>query len=166
MLETKIRQIGYKLCFQFQLAPLTQGCVDAVYPILEMDSLQIRVVPGTPFKMGFTTAPPAVNENDYYLDPAPSIEVRDVAGNLCTELNTFMTVDVEPRTARLHGNVAPLTGGTGSFPALRFSGQRGKSYKLIFHVHAHGLTLEYAPFTISNCETVKPNSYADAYGKD
>ena len=89
-----------------------------------------------------------------------------------------------PRTARLHGNVAPLTGGRGiplvhfsaqpelffilkslhrlpyptkgahvkpksgrvwalngglgSFPALRFSGQRGKSYKLIFNLHAHG----------------------------
>ena len=55
-------------------------CVDAVYPILEDDALQIRVVPGTPYAMNFLTEPPVVNENDFYLDPAPSIEVRDVVG--------------------------------------------------------------------------------------
>jgi hypothetical protein len=140
-------------------------CGNAIYPNLQVDTLRIQIVPGTPHEMRFVNKPPAVNENDFQLNPAPSIDVFDVAENLCTLTNTFMTVDVAPRTLRLHGNVVPLVEGKGAFPSLRFNGERGKTYRLIFELHAYGLKLEHFPFTILSCETVKPNSYADEKGR-
>lgn len=140
-------------------------CGNAIYPNLEVDTLRIQIVPGTPYEMRFTTMPPAVNENDFQLNPAPSIRVFDVAGNLCTRTNTFMTADIWPRTLRLHGNVVPLIEGMSSFPALRFNGERGKEYRLTFELHAYSLKLVYSPFTIMSCEAVKPNSYPDEKGR-
>jgi len=140
-------------------------CGNAIYPNLETDTLQIKLVPGTPFEMRFADEPPAVNENDFRLDPKPSIDVFDVAGNLCTLTNTFMTVDIAPRSLRLHGNFVPLVEGRGTFPLLRFSGERGITYRLIFGLHAYSLKLEYSPFVILSCEAVKSNSQPDEKGR-
>lgn len=140
-------------------------CGNAEYPNLEVDTLRIQIVPGTPYELRFVNNPPTLNENAFIVNPAPSIEVFDISGNLCTLTNTFLTVDVAPRIIRLHGNVVPLVEGKGMFPSLRLSGERGKTYRLIFELQAYGLKLEHSPFTILSCEAVKPNSYSDEKGR-
>ena len=140
-------------------------CGDVIYPNLETDTLQVRILPGRPAVMRFVTEPPAVNENDFRLEPPPVVEVFDMADNLCTTTNTYMSADLSPRSQRLHGNVAPVSQGRSTFPSLRFSGERGFEYKLIFELHAYGVTLEYSPFMLRPCETVKPNSFSDNKGR-
>lgn len=139
-------------------------CGNVKYPTLEPDTLIIRVIPGTPTVMRFVTEPPALNENDIHLEPAPAVEVFDVADNLCALMNTFLSATLSPRVPRVHGNVAPITGGRANFTSLRFSGERGVPYTMTFSMHTHNVSLDYAPFTLRPCEDVKPNSFSDERG--
>lgn len=139
-------------------------CGDAIYPTLEADILQIRISPGTPHNMKFIVEPPAVNENDFRLDPMPLVGVYDQADNLCTETHSFMTGDLNPHPHQLRGNVAPVIGGVANFTRLRFSAERGKPFTLVFDLHEFGLKLEFYPFMTRPCQEVKPNSYSDWKG--
>ena len=139
-------------------------CSDAEYPNLTPDILQITIVPGTSTIMRFVTEPPALNENDIHLEPAPEVEVFDIANNLCTLTNTFISVVLSPRVPRVHGNVAPIIKGRARFESLRFSGERGVPYTMTFSMHTHNVTLDFAPFTLRPCEDVKPNSFSDEKG--
>ena len=140
-------------------------CGDAIYPSLEADILQIKITPGTPNNMKFIVEPPAVNENDFRLNPMPLVGVYDQADNLCTETtNTSMTGDLDPLPHRLHGNNAPVIGGVANFTEIRFSAERGKPHKIIFDLRKYDLKLEFYPFMTRSCEEVKPNSYSDEKG--
>ena len=140
-------------------------CGDAIYPNLEVDILQIQILPGRPATLRFVTEPPAENENDFRLEPQPIVELFDVADNLCSSTNTFMSAYLSPRAERVHGNVAPVIQGRSTFSSLRFNGERGIPYTLVFEVHSYDVKVEFSPFVLRPCETVKPNSYSDEKGR-
>ena len=110
------------------------------------------------------TEPPAENENDFRLEPQPIVELFDVADNLCSSTNTFMSAYLSPRRA-CSRNVAPVIQGRSTFSSLRFNGERGIPYTLVFEVHSYDVKVEFSPFVLRPCETVKPNSYSDEKGR-
>ena len=77
-------------------------CEGAKYHALQFDQLEITVVPGVPNHLEFLREPPVHFENDFIIDPAIEIMVLDVAGNICTNLNTFSSVKILPQERHLH----------------------------------------------------------------
>ena len=126
--------------------------------------LEITIVPGKPAALVFTTPPSRYTEHNFVMKPAPALQALDVAGNLCTGENTFITVRFEPRMILVFGNIAPMIAGVSTFSNLQFLGRRGTSYTLQFGAPSLGLTTDYPGVQIIECEAVKPNSQPDGFG--
>ena len=139
-------------------------CGNAIYPTMEEDTLQVKIIPGTPYDLRFHVAPPAVNENDFRVNPMPVIHVFDVADNICTETVSTMTASLSPSAESMYGYAVALVDGAANFTSLRFVSERGKPYRLVFELSDFNLRLEHYPFTLRACEEVKPNSFSDSNG--
>ena len=157
----------YTGVYRFQFASFCPpyGCSYALYRELQFDQLEITVLPGTPHQLKFSSAPPAKFENDFVIHPAIQFLALDVAGNLCTNLDTFAVASVSPEVRKIQGQVAPVIGGVATFPALRVQGHRGTVYTLSFEIVTMGLTIKHSPFLVIPCEDVKPNSQNDGRGQ-
>lgn len=151
--------------FQFSSFCPPDVCEGAKYHALQFDQLEITVVPGVPNHLEFLREPPVHFENDFIIDPAIEIMVLDIAGNICTNLNTFSSVKILPQERRLHGQTAPVIGGIATFPRLKVQGNRGSVYTLRFSMVTIGLEIDHSPFLILSCDTVKPNSQNDGRGQ-
>ena len=157
----------YSGVYRFRFASFcpTYGCSYALYRDLQFDELEITVIPGTPYRLKFERAPPLKFENDFVIDPAVQFWTLDIAGNLCTNLNTFAVVSVLPKERRIHGQTAPVIGGIATFPKLKVQGHRGTIYTLRFEMVTTGLSIEHSPFLVIPCEDVKSNSQNDGGGQ-
>jgi hypothetical protein len=159
--------LPYSGVYRFRFASFcpSDGCSVAVYRELLLDELEITVIPGTPYRLEFSQSPPARFENDFAIDPAVQIRTLDIAGNLCTNLDTFAAATVTPLERRIHDQIVPVIGGIATFPALRVQGNRGTTYTLRFDIVTVGLSIQHSPFLIIPCEDVKPNSRNDGDGQ-
>lgn len=128
------------------------------------DALVLTVVPGEPVALTWATPPPQVIENIFEFANLPVLDMRDAAGNLCTQQDTFVTVRFSPPVLELRGHVGPVIAGVGSLQSLRVVGNRGSDYSLTFEVPVMDLELSYGPVRVLSCEDVKPNSVPDASG--
>ena len=128
------------------------------------DALALTVVPGEPVVLTWGRTPPKQIENTFALSSLPTLELRDAAGSVCTQENTFATVRLHPPALELRGNVAPVIAGVGTLHNLRVVGDRGGEYDLIFEVPALDIELAYGPVRVLSCAEVKPNSIPDAHG--
>lgn len=157
----------YTGVYRFQFASFCPpyGCGYALYRELQFDELEITVIPGMPYRLEFARAPPTKFENDFVIDPAVQFWTLDIAGNLCTNLDTFAVVSVSPKERRIHGQTAPVIGGIATFPNLKVQGHRGTVYTLRFEIVTTGLSIEHSPFLVIPCEDVKPNSQNDGGGQ-
>lgn len=157
----------YTGIYRFKFASFCppHGCGYALYRELQYDELEITVIPGLPYRLEFVRAPPTKFENDFVLDPAVQFWTLDIAGNLCTNLDTFAVVSLSPKERRIHGQTAPVIGGIATFSNLKVQGHRGTIYTLRFEMVTTGLSLEHSPFLVIPCKDVKPNSQNDGEGQ-
>ena len=94
----------------------------------------MTVVPGRPHRLQFAQPPPTKFENDFIINPAVRFWALDIAGNVCTNLDTFAVASVSPAARRLHGQTAPVVAGVATFPQLKMQGNRGTVYTLRFEL--------------------------------
>ena len=156
-------ELPYSGVYRFQFSSTCES--SCTYSDLQLDQLEVTVLPGSPHHLQFVTTPPDHFENDFIISPSIELKTLDVAGNICTNLNTFAVVSSSPSGRRIHGQTAPVIHGICSFSKLRLRGSRGVAYTLRFELVTIGLALEHRPFFVTPCEKVKPNSQNDGRGQ-